>query len=69
MITAEEREESFKRDLIELLKEHGAELDIYINDNYGRCSEAEVFVSMGSRGDGDIVTHQYCDFNLPNHLP
>ena len=70
MITAEEREESFKKDLIELLRKHGAELEI--TDDGGvfgmQMGTAEVNIPAVWDGDGNLL-REFSFFNLPTYLP
>ena len=70
MITAEEREESFKRDLIELLEKHSAELTITEGGlGYGLQHGVANVVMMGAWDEDNNQVSEYCDFNLPTYLP
>ena len=64
MITAEQREADFRKDLKGLLKKYGAEMEITDDGkNYGRQSGV-CRISMASIYVGEELTKDYCEFDV-----
>ena len=64
MITAEQREIDFRKDLKDLLKRHGAEMEITDDGkSYGRQSGV-CRINMASIYVGEVLTKDYCEFDV-----